>query len=201
MAEQTPLSALRVGELALEAGLPAGVLNIIQGSGGVTGAALSKHKGVNKVRHPAVLTRCCERAYSLHVKNTMPGKADGKGRGASSDNDCQGCSECNGMYLTGGLHVQLAFTGSTEIGKIIMKQAAEHIVPGEKSYDSEAFTQSCCTSRTAGIVQHCLVPDVCDQDFYCTQVQSLTISLMQSRWSWEANLHSSSAQMQTLMPQ
>ncbi|CAL5223994.1 g6609 [Coccomyxa viridis] len=71
VAEQTPLSALRIGELALEAGLPPGVLNIIQGAGGVTGAALSKHTGVNK----------------------------------------------------------LAFTGSTEIGKIIMKQAAEHIIP------------------------------------------------------------------------
>ena len=49
MAEQTPLSALRIGELALEAGLPPGVLNIIQGAGGVTGAALSKHRGVDKV--------------------------------------------------------------------------------------------------------------------------------------------------------
>ena len=49
VAEQTPLSALRIGELALEAGLPAGVLNIIQGAGGVTGAALSKHPGVDKV--------------------------------------------------------------------------------------------------------------------------------------------------------
>ena len=29
--------------------------------------------------------------------------------------------------------MQLAFTGSTEIGKIIMKQAAEHIIPGEMS--------------------------------------------------------------------
>lgn len=50
VAEQTPLSALRIGELALEAGLPPGVLNIIQGAGGVTGAALSKHPGVDKVR-------------------------------------------------------------------------------------------------------------------------------------------------------
>ena len=48
MAEQTPLSALRIGELALEAGVPPGVLNIIQGAGGITGAALSKHRGVDK---------------------------------------------------------------------------------------------------------------------------------------------------------
>ena len=55
VAEQTPLSALRIGELALEAGLPPGVLNIIQGAGGVTGAALSKHRGVNKVCSSACL--------------------------------------------------------------------------------------------------------------------------------------------------
>lgn len=45
VAEQTPLSALRVGELALEAGVPAGVLNIVPGSGEVAGAAVAKHPG------------------------------------------------------------------------------------------------------------------------------------------------------------
>ena len=71
MAEQTPLSALRIGELALEAGLPAGVLNIVPGSGEVAGAAVAKHAGIDKV----------------------------------------------------------AFTGSTEVGKLIMKQAADRIKP------------------------------------------------------------------------
>jgi acyl-CoA reductase-like NAD-dependent aldehyde dehydrogenase len=47
-AEQTPLTALRFGELALEAGLPPGVLNIVTG-GPETGAALVKHPGVDKV--------------------------------------------------------------------------------------------------------------------------------------------------------
>jgi len=47
-AEQTPLTALRFGELALEAGLPAGVLNIVTG-GPQTGAALVKHPGVDKI--------------------------------------------------------------------------------------------------------------------------------------------------------
>lgn len=71
VAEQTPLSALRVGELALEAGVPPGVLNILTGDGATTGNALSTHQGVDKV----------------------------------------------------------AFTGSTEVGKIIMKNAAEGIKP------------------------------------------------------------------------
>jgi acyl-CoA reductase-like NAD-dependent aldehyde dehydrogenase len=47
-AEQTPLTALRVGELALEAGIPAGVVNVLTGDG-ETGAALVEHAGVDKI--------------------------------------------------------------------------------------------------------------------------------------------------------
>jgi acyl-CoA reductase-like NAD-dependent aldehyde dehydrogenase len=47
-AEQTPLTALRLGELALEAGIPAGVLNVLTGDGS-TGAALVEHPGVDKI--------------------------------------------------------------------------------------------------------------------------------------------------------
>jgi acyl-CoA reductase-like NAD-dependent aldehyde dehydrogenase len=47
-AEQTPLSALRLGELALEAGIPSGVLNVVTGDG-ETGAALVDHPGVDKI--------------------------------------------------------------------------------------------------------------------------------------------------------
>jgi len=48
-AEQTPLSALRLGELLLEAGLPDGVVNIVTGYGEETGAPLAVHPGVDKV--------------------------------------------------------------------------------------------------------------------------------------------------------
>jgi len=48
-AEQTPLTALRLGELALEAGYPAGVINIVPGYGETAGDALVKHRGVDKV--------------------------------------------------------------------------------------------------------------------------------------------------------
>src|SRR5437764_1132691 len=47
-AEQTPLSALRLGELALEVGFPPGVLNVLPGDGS-TGAALVEHAGVDKI--------------------------------------------------------------------------------------------------------------------------------------------------------
>ncbi|MDG3004686.1 aldehyde dehydrogenase family protein [Paludisphaera mucosa] len=66
-AEQTPLTALRMGELAMEAGFPAGVINIVPGFGEPAGAPLVAHKGVDKI----------------------------------------------------------AFTGSTEVGKIIMRNAAQ----------------------------------------------------------------------------
>ncbi|MBV9441751.1 MAG: aldehyde dehydrogenase family protein, partial [Acidobacteriaceae bacterium] len=66
-AEQTPLSALRVGELILEAGFPEGVVNILSGYGPTAGAAMANHMDIDKV----------------------------------------------------------AFTGSTEVGHLIMKAAAE----------------------------------------------------------------------------
>jgi acyl-CoA reductase-like NAD-dependent aldehyde dehydrogenase len=47
-AEQTPITALRLGELALEAGLPGGVLNVITGDG-ETGAAMVDHPDVDKI--------------------------------------------------------------------------------------------------------------------------------------------------------
>ncbi|MEM6256831.1 MAG: aldehyde dehydrogenase family protein [Planctomycetota bacterium] len=68
-AEQTPLSAIRLGELIQQAGLPDGVVNIITGFGETAGAAIAAHDGIDKV----------------------------------------------------------AFTGSTEVGKIILKAAAGNL--------------------------------------------------------------------------
>jgi phenylacetaldehyde dehydrogenase len=68
-AEQTPLSALLLGELIMQAGLPEGVLNIVTGFGETAGAALAGHPDVDKI----------------------------------------------------------AFTGSTEVGKIIVKAAAGNL--------------------------------------------------------------------------
>jgi aldehyde dehydrogenase (NAD+) len=48
-AEQTPLTCLRLGELAIEAGFPAGVINIVPGYGPTAGAAIVKHPDVDKV--------------------------------------------------------------------------------------------------------------------------------------------------------
>src|SRR5450432_1037210 len=48
-AEQTPLSALLLGELLMQAGVPDGVVNIVTGFGETAGAALAAHPGVDKV--------------------------------------------------------------------------------------------------------------------------------------------------------
>ena len=48
-AEQTPLSALRLAELMLEAGLPNGVVNVVTGFGETAGAAVASHPGIDKV--------------------------------------------------------------------------------------------------------------------------------------------------------
>jgi phenylacetaldehyde dehydrogenase len=69
VAEQTPLSGLRLGELIEEAGIPNGVVNVLAGYGETAGAALAAHPGVDKI----------------------------------------------------------AFTGSTEVGKLILKAAAGNL--------------------------------------------------------------------------
>lgn len=48
-AEQAPLTALRIAELALEAGIPPGVLNVVPGHGETAGRALGLHPGVDAI--------------------------------------------------------------------------------------------------------------------------------------------------------
>lgn len=47
--EVTPLSALKVGQLIIEAGFPPGVVNILTGYGAITGDALARHMDIHKV--------------------------------------------------------------------------------------------------------------------------------------------------------
>jgi aldehyde dehydrogenase (NAD+) len=55
-AVQTPLTALRLGELALEAGYPAGVITIVPGFGETAGAAMAAHPGVDKLAFTGATT-------------------------------------------------------------------------------------------------------------------------------------------------
>ena len=48
-AELTPLTAIRIAELGLEAGLPPGVFNVLPGKGSIAGEAMVRHPGVDKI--------------------------------------------------------------------------------------------------------------------------------------------------------
>jgi acyl-CoA reductase-like NAD-dependent aldehyde dehydrogenase len=48
-ASYTPLTAIKLGELALEAGFPPGIVNVVTGPGGSAGAAIAAHPGIGKV--------------------------------------------------------------------------------------------------------------------------------------------------------
>jgi acyl-CoA reductase-like NAD-dependent aldehyde dehydrogenase len=66
----TPLTAIRLGELALEAGIPAGVLNVVTGPGGTVGASIAAHPGIGKVAFTGETTTGQEimRLASANVK-------------------------------------------------------------------------------------------------------------------------------------
>src|SRR6185436_8019843 len=49
LAEQTPLTGMRMAELALEAGFPDGVINVLNGMGETTGAAMVAHPDIDKI--------------------------------------------------------------------------------------------------------------------------------------------------------
>jgi aldehyde dehydrogenase (NAD+) len=65
--EMTPFSVLRIAELAIEAGMPPGIFNIVQGDGRVTGDALCRHPRISKVTFTgstktgaAIMAACAE---------------------------------------------------------------------------------------------------------------------------------------------
>ena len=75
MAEQTPLSTAELGRLTLEAGMPAGVFNVVHGDGPTTGAALVAHPHVPKltftgstVTGQAILRSAADHIKSVHLE-------------------------------------------------------------------------------------------------------------------------------------
>ncbi|MGH2477246.1 MAG: aldehyde dehydrogenase family protein [Candidatus Limnocylindrales bacterium] len=69
-ASYTPLTAIRLAELALEAGIPPGVLNVVTGPGGTAGASIAAHEGIGKVAFTGETTTGQEimRLASANVK-------------------------------------------------------------------------------------------------------------------------------------
>jgi acyl-CoA reductase-like NAD-dependent aldehyde dehydrogenase len=75
MAEQTPLSTAELGRLTLEAGMPAGVFNVVHGDGPTTGAALVAHPHVKKLTFTgstavgqAILRSAADHIKSVHLE-------------------------------------------------------------------------------------------------------------------------------------
>jgi acyl-CoA reductase-like NAD-dependent aldehyde dehydrogenase len=69
-ASYSPLTAIRLGELALEAGIPAGILNVVTGPGGTAGASIAAHQGIGKIAFTGETTTGQEimRLASTNVK-------------------------------------------------------------------------------------------------------------------------------------
>jgi aldehyde dehydrogenase (NAD+) len=80
-AEQTPLTALRLGELAIEAGIPAGVVNIITGFGPTAGAALTEHADVDKIAFTGetttgrIIMKACAESNMKRLSLELGGKS------------------------------------------------------------------------------------------------------------------------------
>jgi aldehyde dehydrogenase (NAD+) len=79
--EMTPFSVLRLAELAIEAGLPAGIFNVVQGDGRTTGDALVRHPGIGKVtftgstRTGAAIMAACAHSGTKPVTLELGGKS------------------------------------------------------------------------------------------------------------------------------
>jgi hypothetical protein len=95
-AEQTPLSTIVLGELALEAGFPEGVINVVTGYGRTAGAALASHMDVDKVAFTgstatgrrsssqqeqlqARQPRARRQVADLHLRRRRPQEGDSRG--------------------------------------------------------------------------------------------------------------------------
>ncbi|HXH27985.1 MAG TPA: aldehyde dehydrogenase family protein [Candidatus Polarisedimenticolia bacterium] len=121
-AEQTPLTALALAEIAQEAGLPPGVLNVVPGFGPGAGAALVDHPGVDKIAFTgstAVGQEIMRRASGTLKRLTLElgGKSpnivladadlDAAVRGASNGiffNKGEVCTAGSRLFLQAGLH-------------------------------------------------------------------------------------------------
>jgi aldehyde dehydrogenase (NAD+) len=81
-AELTPLSALRLAELMIEAGIPAGVVNIVPGPGRVAGEHLAAHPGVRKIAFTGS-TAVGRRVVELSAGNLKRVQLELGGKGAN----------------------------------------------------------------------------------------------------------------------
>src|SRR5262245_48653670 len=135
-AQLTPLTALMVGQLALEAGLPPGVLNVVPGSGTVAGAALVEHPLVGKVAFTGsttvgkdIMRRGSEtlKRLTLELGGKSPNivfadaDVDMAVRGATTGmffNKGEVCTAGSRLFLQDGLHDAFLDRLQTQVAKL-----------------------------------------------------------------------------------
>lgn len=107
-AEESPLSVLRLAELAAEAGLPAGVLNVVTGEGPVAGRALGRHADVDAVTFTGstpVGKLFLEYAGASNMKQVWlecGGKSANVVLDRTADLDAVADGVCGGIFTNGG---------------------------------------------------------------------------------------------------
>ena len=139
-ASYSPLTAIRLGELALEAGIPAGILNVVTGPGGTAGASIAAHMGIGKVAFTGETTTGQEimRLASVNVKkislelggkspNIVFADADLEAWASSApyavfDNTGQDCCARSRIFVERSIHEQavellVAATRNVKVGR------------------------------------------------------------------------------------
>jgi len=135
-AQQTPLTALVLAQLGLEAGLPPGVLNVIPGSGSIAGAALVEHPLVGKIAFTGstgvgrdIMRRGSDtlKRLSLELGGKSPNivfadaDVDMAVRGATTGmffNKGEVCTAGSRLFLQEGLHDAFLDRLQTQVGKL-----------------------------------------------------------------------------------
>ena len=142
-ASLSPMTALRIGELALEAGIPAGVLNVVTGPGGSAGAAIAGHMGIGKVAFTGETTTGQEimRLASNNVKkvslelggkspNIVFADADIERFAAESpysvfDNCGQDCCARSRIFVERSVHEQVVEQFAAATRKVVVGDPAD----------------------------------------------------------------------------
>ncbi len=134
-AEDTPLSALYIGKLAIEAGFPAGVINVLPGRGEITGQAIAEHPGVRYISFtgsPGVgqsIMRTCD-VHGTRMKREMGGNGAAIVLG---DADPQLVARMIGKYT----NQHYGQTCCTIHRVFVDKKIADDFIDAQKSFFSE----------------------------------------------------------------
>lgn len=141
-AETTPLTALRLAELALEAGLPEGLFQVLPGTGPVAGNALVEHPGVAKIVFTgstrvgkSIMAKCADRVKRVTLElggkspNVVFADADLEAAAAAApmsflDNSGQDCCARTRILVQRGAHDRFLE---------LLAPAIEEIVVGDPS--------------------------------------------------------------------